>query len=131
MFGHAQFWYEHLGDSDKVEHVKAAKAKAEEDARKQREAAHAEEAAKVAKRKADEAQLAMALRRATSTRTYSDLLILERAINVADAAGVDADKMRVAREVLAKKGVKGGRQGDWNSASSGFARWYETDVKFR
>ena len=102
----------------------------EQEARKKEAQARAEEA-KAARRRADETSLAMCLRRATTTRSVGDLMVLERAIEVAQAAGVDADKVRVARDVLARKGRKGGRQSDWNSQSAGVERWYETDIKFR
>lgn len=76
-------------------------------------------------------QLAMSLRRATSTRSSADLAALEVSIERAAAAGVDDGKVAVARAVLAKRGLKGGRQTDWDSSSAGDERWYEGRVKFR
>ena len=118
-----------------AEAIRAAERKARE--RLQRE----EEAAREAERKAKEQrqqlrdattqQLAMCLRRATTTRYSGDLLALEGMIEQAAAAGVDEDKVRVARKVLARKGQKGGAQSDWDSRSAGDERWYEAGVKFR
>ena len=101
------------------------------------EAAAARDAARKAKerqqqvRDATTQQLAMCLRRATTTRYSGDLQALERMIEQAAAAGVDEDKMRVARAVLASKGQKGGAQSDWDSRSAGDERWYEAGIKFR
>lgn len=108
---------------------------------RQAEAAREAEAAIEAERNAKEQQqqvrdattqqLAMCLRRATTSRYIGDLQALERMIEQAAAAGVDENKMRVARAVLANKGQKGGVKKDWDSRSAGDERWYEAGVKFR
>ena len=60
-------------------------------------------------RRAEEAvnSLVVALRKGTQGRdmgTKSALTIIERAIEMADAAGADPEKLRVAREVVANRG---------------------------